>query len=177
MQASPQFICWLKTENCESPYCRTLTMADIDSVPEFQSAYKKGLTQFKGLTTIARDWVTTNLPPVLTGGYYREGKTLTSTLLGGITPSQSSMTDVKGVKTTFIDIPIPQIAGKKTGTFFVSNILPFEYSGKSYVWGCEVEVGPDKPTSLVLTLPSTKKNCEVYTRDLQVCKTEGCSTK
>lgn len=176
MQASPQFICWLKAENCESPYCRSITDSDVARVPEFQAAYKKGLTQFKGLTTIARDWITTNLPPILTSGYYQEGKTLTASLLGA-TPIQSSMTDGKGVKTTFINIPIPAVSGKTTGTFFVSNILPFEYGGKSYVWACEVEIGPDKLVSLVLTLPNTKKNCEVYVRDLPVCKTEGCQSK
>ena len=93
MQASPQYICWLKAENCESPFCRAVTSDDVEHVPEFQAAYKRGLTQFKGLTTIARDWITTNMPPTLVSGYYRERRNLTDGLFAGIKPIQSSMTD------------------------------------------------------------------------------------
>jgi hypothetical protein len=176
-QASPQFICWLKAENCESPYCRTLTDADIQQVPEFKAAYTKGLTQFKGLPEIARGWITTNLPTIFTSGYYEESKSLATRLLGTAVPIKSTMTDVKGVKTTFTDIPLTFAGGKTTQTYLVSNVLPFEYSGKSYVWACEVEVGAEKTVSLVLQLPSTRKTCEVYVRDLQACKTEACPTK
>src|SRR5436190_2021837 len=43
VQASPQLICWLQAENCESPFCRKVETADVDKVPEFKAAYQKGL--------------------------------------------------------------------------------------------------------------------------------------
>jgi hypothetical protein len=179
MKASPEFICWLQAENCESPFCRAASDADIQQVPEFQTAYKKGLTQFKGLAGIARDWITTNLPPIFTSGYYQERKTLTSGLLGGLRPLQSAMTDSVTVRAIFIDIPVDPPTGKKTGTFLISNILPIEFGTKSYLWACEVEIGTDKPAALRLLLPENNKpvkNCEVMVRDLEVCKTAACKT-
>lgn len=180
MQASPQYICWLQAENCESPFCRVVTTDDIGRVPEFQAAYKKGMTQFKGLETVARDWITTNMPPVLSSGYYLDRRKLNLSLFGGIKPIQSSMTDSVSVKAIFIDIPVTLGAGKKTGTFLISNILPIEFGAKSYLWACEVEIGIDKPTAFSLKLPENNKpvkNCEVFVRDLQVCKTESCTQK
>lgn len=180
MQASPQYICWLKAENCESPFCRDVTADDVAKVPEFQAAYKKGLTQFKGLETIARDWITTNMPPALVSGFYRERRTLTDGLFGSLKPIQSTMTDSVTIRAIFIDIPLDIPSGKKTGTFLLSNILPIEFGTKSYLWACEVEIGPDKPTVFSLKLPEggkPVKNCEIFVRDLQVCKTESCQTK
>lgn len=180
LQASSQYICWLKADNCESPFCRSVTATDVGEVPEFQVAYKKGLTQFKGLETIARDWITTNMPPALVSGYYRDRRTLTERLLSGIVPIQSTMTDSVTIKAIFIDVPLEIPGGKKTGTFLLSNILPIEFGTKSYLWACEVEIGPDKPAVFSLKLPENNKpvkNCEVFIRDLQVCKTESCRAK
>ena len=180
MKASPQYICWLQAENCESPFCRTVATAEIPQVPEFQAAYKKGLTQFKGLETVARDWILTNMPDTLTSGFFRERRTLTSTLLGDLKPVQSTMTDSVTIKAIFIDIPINPPAGKKTETFLISNILPLEFGTKSYLWACEVEIGAEKKAVFSLTLPEANKpvkNCEVFVRDLQVCKTESCQAK
>ena len=182
LQASPEFICWLKAENCESPYCRKIGMDDIQRVPEFQAAYKKGLSQFRGLSSIAQEWLTTNLPPNLVSGYFRERRSLTDTLLAGVKPLQSTMTDSVTVKAIFIDIPIKADATgqKKSETFLVSNILPIEFGGKSYVWTCEVEIGVGKTTNMRLLVPENNKpvkNCEVTVKDLQVCKTGNCDTK
>lgn len=182
LQASPEFICWLKAENCESPYCRKIEMADIERVPEFQAAYKKGLSQFRGFSSIAQEWLTTNLPPNLVSGYFRDRRLLTDTLLAGVKPLQSTMTDSVTVKAIFIDIPINADAAdqKKSETFLVSNILPIEFGNKSYVWACEVEIGAAKTANLRLLVPENNKpvkNCEVSVKDLHVCKTGSCENK
>ena len=120
------------------------------------------------------------MPPTLVSGFYRERRKLTDGLFAGIKPIQSSMTDSVTIKAIFIDIPIDAASGKKTGTFLVSNILPIEFGTKSYLWACEVEIGTEKPASLRLLLPENNKpvkNCEVFVRDLQVCKTESCPAK
>jgi len=180
MKASPQYICWLQAENCESPFCRTVATDDIARVPEFQTAYKAGLTQFRGLTTVAHDWILTNMPDTLTSGFFRDRRTLTTSLLGSLIPMQSTMTDSVTIKAIFIDIPVTPPAGKKTQTFLVSNILPLEFGTKSYLWACEVEIGTEKKAVFNLALPDANKplkNCEVFVRDLQVCKTESCQAK
>ena len=179
-QASPEFICWLQTENCESPYCRKILAPDIERVPEFKAAYQKGLTLFGRKPDVARDWLTTNLSPVLTGGYYREHETLLEKLLMGMKPLQSSMTDSVTVKSIFIDIPLDTSGGKTKDSFTVSNILPIEFGGKSYVWSCQLDVSPDKPAKLNLQVPDagkTIKNCEVVVKELAVCKAGECSQK
>lgn len=182
MQASPEFICWLKAENCESPYCRAISNKDIETVPEFRIAYQKGLRQFgRRRSSIAQNWLTTNLTPKLRDGYYQRQKTLLDDLLDGIKPLQSSMTDSVSVKALFIDIPLNLIEtdGKKkeAETFLVSNILPLEIDDKSYIWACEVEISADKQEKLNLKVPNDDKEikgCEIVVKDLPVCKTEGC---
>ena len=177
MKASPQYICWLQAENCESPFCRTVAADDIPKVPEFQASYTKGMTQFKAAPDLAREWILVNMPPGLTSGFFKERRTLTETLLGTIKPLQSSMTDSVSVKAIFMDIPVALPEGKKTQTFLISNILPIEFGTKSYLWACEVEIGPDKRSVVNLLLPEPNKpvkNCEVFVNDLKVCKTEAC---
>ncbi len=182
MQASPQFICWLKEENCESPYCREIDKTAIESVPEFQTAFQKGLRQFgKSRSTIAQSWLITNLSPPLSSGFYLRQKSLLESLLSIVKPLQSSMTDSVSVKAIFIDIPLnlPETDGKKkkSETFLVSNLLPLEVGDKSYIWTCETEISNGKLAKLVLQVPEGDKkvkNCEVFVKDLPVCKTENC---
>lgn len=182
MKASPQFICWLKTENCESPYCREITDTDIDNVPEFKTAYQKGLRQFGRRSSIAQNWLTTNLQPNLRDGYYQQQKSLLRNLLNETKPLQSAMTDSVSVKAIFIDIPLnlTKSSGQKqeSETFLISNILPFEIGDKSYIWACEVDIGTEKTARLSLKVPGEDKEikgCEVIVKDLQVCKTEDCA--
>ena len=175
VEASPEFICWLRAENCESPYCRDISAEDIERVPEFLTAYQKGMIQFRKRGAFAIDWLTTKLPPVLSSGYYRMRRSHTDTLLGDIKPLQSSMTDSVTVKSIFIDIPLVNGTGEK---FLVTNILPIEFGGKSYLWACEVEIGAAKPASLRLLVPEggkPVKNCEVWVKELPVCTTEACN--
>lgn len=178
LQASPQFICWLQTENCESPFCRKIEMPDIELVPEFKAAYEKGLVKFGRKPDIARDWLTTNLPPIFTGGYYLEKETLVQKLLADIKPVQSSMTGSLAVEAIYVDIPVNVPAGKKGETFMLSNILPIEIGGKSYVWSCQVDIPPDKRATLRLPdAGKTKKDCQVVVKDLTVCKAGDCGQK
>lgn len=178
MQASPEFICWLKEANCESPYCREIEQAAIEMVPEFKAAFQKGLKQYGNRPAIAQKWLTTNLAPPLKEGFYLKQKSLLESLLGGIAPLQSAMTDSVSVKAVFVDIPLSSKPGEsKTEKFLVSNLLPLEVGDKSYIWACETEIGGDKLAKLVLKVPEggkAVKGCEVVVKDLPVCKTEGC---
>lgn len=165
-KASPAFIDWLKEKNCETPYCREITAEDVKKVPEFLTAYQKGLKQFRR-PELARKWITTNLPTGLREGIYRQKKTLLASLLGGATPIQSVMTDSNNAEANFIDIPMGE---KKAEKFFVSNLLPVEVDGKGYIWACEIEVTAGKLATLLL---HTKK-CETIVRPLPACAGGSC---
>lgn len=178
LKASPEYVCWLQAENCESPFCRSVSKDDVTAVPEFQAAYRRGLTQFRNKDDIARQWITTNMPQNLTSGFYLERRDLTTKLLGSVKPIQSSMTDSVSIRAIFIDIPIK--AGARSEKFTISNILPIEIGGKSYIWACELDVAPSKVTKLTLAIPEPNKpikNCEVIVKDLEVCQTKECKAK
>ncbi len=178
-KASAEYTTWLKSGDCESPYCREIEGQDIEKVPEFQAAYQKGLKQFRGKPNLAQKWLTTNLTPALRDGFYRDRKTLTTGLLGAAKPLQSSMTDSVSVVAIFIDIPLNIAAGKKTETFLVSNLVPIEIGDKSYVWACEAEISVGKKVKLPpLPLADTSKivkKCEVVVRDLPKCTVGSCA--
>lgn len=181
-RASEQFMCWLKTEkfDCESPYCRDITMEDVNAVPEFTAAYKKGLRQY-GRSDIARKWLTTNLPFALRFGFYRMQKQQSFVLASMANPLQSVMTDSLQGAAYFIDIGLNLTDAdgkkKKTETFLISNLLPAEIGEKSYVWACEVEIGPEKQAVLNLQAAEKTKKCVVVTKDLPVCKSGACQAK
>lgn len=179
LKTSPAFIEWLKAGDCESPYCRDITREDAEKVPEFQAAYQKSLKQYRNKPDIAQKWLTTNLAPDLRDGYYRQRKSATDTILGGVKPIQSSMTDSVSVVAIFIDIPVKAEAGK-TETFLISNVVPIEIGTKSYLWACEVEIGGAKKVKLPLQVPEagkTIKKCEVIVKDLPVCAAGVCNAK
>lgn len=178
-KASPEFIEWLKAEECESPYCRAITPDDTKKVPEFLAAYDKGLKQFRNKPAVAQQWLTTNLSPNLRDGFYKQQKASLNTILGTVKPVQSSMTDSVSVKAIFIDIPL-NTGGKSTETFLISNVIPLEFGGKSYLWACEVEVGAAKKVTLALQVPEVGKaikKCEVVVKDLPECTAGACTSK
>jgi len=177
IQASDQYICWLQAENCESPFCRVvdgryLDAADKLAVPEFIAAYNKGLPLYKGNTTIARQWVLTNMPDNLVNGFYRQQQKVLGTVLAGLKPLQSSMTDTAGIRTIFLDIALGSSAKSK---YLVSNILPIEIGDKSFVWTCEKDVEAGKKATLDIS--KAGKNCEITVRDLKVCATTSFGQK
>jgi hypothetical protein len=177
-KASAEYTAWLKTGDCESPYCREITTDDIARVPEFQAAYQKGLKQFRNKPAVAQKWLTTNLAPALRDGFYLDRKKLTTSLLGTTKPIQSSMTDSVSVVAIFIDIPLNFAAGKKTETFLVSNLVPIEIGDRSYVWVCEAEIGAGKRVKLAaFPIADTSrliKKCEVVVHNLPKCENGSC---
>lgn len=176
LKASPQFTCWLKEYDCESPYCREITIEDVNEVPEFLSAYQKSLRQYGRQSEIALKWLTTNLPFDLREGFYRQQKSMINSLVLDARPIQTIMTDGSLGLAYFIDISLnlENAAGakKKTETFLISNLLPVEISETSYVWACEVEIGKEKQATLNLTDP---RRCVMVSRELPVCKTQSCA--
>ena len=175
-QASPALMAWLKDWNCESPYCREITTDDIAKVPEFQTAYKKGLQKYPTKPAIAQKWLTTNLEPDILEGFYLQRRSLIKTLLGDIQPLQWAMTDGDSVA-RFVDIPLK---GEDAETFLISNVLPIEVGEKSYVWVCEVEIASNTSDPPSLKIPVNNrpdKKCEVIVRDLPVCSAASCNQK
>ncbi len=176
MKASPEYIDWLKSGGCESPYCREITTEDTKTVPEFQAAFQKSLKQYRGKPEIARKWLTTNLATGLRDGFYSDRKSLLETLLSDVRPIQSTMTDSVSVKAIFIDVALKS----GTDTFLISNLVPIEIGEKSYVWACETKIGSDKKITLSLPDAETGKlvrKCEVIVRDLPTCTAQTCGTK
>jgi len=174
--ASAEYIAWLKSEDCESPFCRAIGADDVAKVPEFKSAYQKGLQQFKNKPDLARNWLTVNLPAPLRNGFYMQRKSVVDSLLKGATPLQTSMTDSVSVVAPFIDIPL---AASTAEMFLVTNVVPFELGGKTYLWVCEVKVDDKKRAKLSLNLDKANKpagKCEVVVRDVAPCA-GNCGTK
>ncbi|MGE3465293.1 MAG: hypothetical protein AB7J13_00025 [Pyrinomonadaceae bacterium] len=180
LKASPEYIAWLAAEDCESPYCRTISTDDVQKVPEFNAAYRKGLQQFRNKPDLARMWLTTNLSPQFRNGFYEKQRTALDSILGGVKPVQSSMTDSVSVVAIFLDIPL-QLAGKDSETFTVSNVVPIEVGGKAVVWACEVNIGAGKKAKLrPFTVPDKSgpaKDCEIVVRDLPACTGGSCQAQ
>jgi hypothetical protein len=179
LKASPEFMEWLKQGDCESVHCREITQEDIAKVPEFQTAYKKGLTAFrdkpKFAPIFARKWLVTNLEPGFRSGFYDSRKAFINDVLKGRTPVQTAMTDSTATpRAYFSDVSL----NGKVEKFVFSNLVPIEIGEKSYVWVCEAEIGKDKITP-TLDIDSSKlaKKCEVIVRDLPACKAGVCDQK
>jgi hypothetical protein len=178
--ASPELIAWLRSQDCESPFCRAISANDAKTVPEFKTAYESGLKKYRGKDNIALEWLTTSLPPGLVNGFYRQRKTATDTALGGVRAMQSAMTDSVSVKALFVDVPVKLEGSAKTEAYLISNIIPIEFQGKSYLWACEVDVAPSRRATLALAVPEpgkTIRKCEVVVRDLPPCTGGSCPAK
>jgi len=174
-KASPQFICWLKAQNCESPYCRKIKTEDVAQVPEFKAAYDTSLKRPGMTQAFALDWLTTSLPPIFSNGFYEDRRKLADVLLAGFKPMQSAMSDTAGVRAWLTDIPLTLSGDKKTQLFTVSNIVPIELGSKSYVWACEKEAGS---TKVKLLLPAKESStCKLFVRELKTCQVAACPAK
>lgn len=187
MKASPEYIAWLKDEKaggaggCESPFCRQITDLDIQNVPEFQAAFKIGKDKFSGRDDLAKKWLTTNLPPDLRDGFYRQQKSFLDSLWVGNKPIQTAMTDPKGFRAIFVDIPLKTPAKE---VFMLSNLLPIEFDGKGYIWVCDVEITGENiamnSVKLSLLYPEVKaagKKCRVITKDFPKCDSGSCAPR
>jgi len=174
LNASKEFMEWLKAGDCESVHCRQITMEDIAKVPEFQAAYKKGLQPFAKKPDLARKWLVTNLEPGFRSGFYDARRIFIKDLQKDIV--QSAMTDNGSTALAyFSNIPV----GTASEKFVYTNLFPIEIGEKSYIWVCEVDVGKDKKTP-ILDGPETSKvvkKCEIIVRDLPVCSAGTCDQK
>ena len=139
--ASPALIAWLKEGDCESVYCREVEEQFVSgpkAVPEFVTAFAASEKEFGGAGT-ALKWLTTNVPPNLRDGFYRERRNAIDTLLkqaqlGSAAPIQSVMTDRNGTA-FFTDLG--------PGTYVISNLVPTELGESFATWNCEVQIKPD----------------------------------
>ena len=149
-------------------------------MPEFQAAYDKAEKQYPGKPKLAQKWLTTFLASDLKDGFYRQRKSSIDTILGGIKPIQSSMTDTVSIQAVFIDIPLEKkVVDPKTGketyseTFLVSNLVPIEIGGKGYLWACEVEVGSTPKGPVLLPAADTAK-CKLIPTKAASCDSANC---
>ncbi len=173
LNASTEFMNWLKAGDCESVHCHEITTEDIAKVPEFQAAYRKGLQPFNKKPELARKWLVTNLEPGFRSGFYDARKALVNDFKKDIV--QTAVTDNSSAsRAYFTNIPLNSAVEK----FVYTNLVPIEIGEKSYVWICDVDVGKDKITP-ILDTDSSKltKKCEVIVRDLPVCKAGMCDQK
>jgi hypothetical protein len=131
--ASAALIEWLKEADCESVYCRGIEKEFVSgpkAVPEFATAFTASQKEF-GNDETARLWLTTNLPPDLRDGFYRDRKRSLQELLKQAPAVQSVMTDRNGTA-YFTDLG--------PGTYVLTNLIPTELGQTLVTWNCEVQV-------------------------------------
>jgi hypothetical protein len=136
--ASSALIEWLKEADCESVYCREIEQQFVSgakAVPEFATAFAASEKEF-GSTATALKWLTTNVPPNLRDGFYRDRKAVLDGLLkqaqtnSGVAV-QSVMTDRNGTA-FFTDLG--------PGSYVLSNLVPAELGQTLSTWNCEVQI-------------------------------------
>lgn len=175
LKASAELMEWLKMGDCESVHCREITSEDIAKVPEFKAAYAEGLKRFRKKPVLARRWLVTSLERGFRSGIYIDRKKLVRDFRRDIV--QIGMTDNSNAALAYFSgIPLEG----ETEKFVYTNLVPFEFGEKSYVWVCEVDVGKEAKKTPVLDMPDTSKvvkKCEVIVRDLPVCKPGMCEQK
>ena len=131
--ASAALIDWLKEGDCESVYCRAVEKDFVTgpkAVPEFTTAFTASQKEY-GNEETARKWLTTNLPPDLRDGFYRDRQRALQPLLKQAPAVQSVMTDRNGTA-YFTDLG--------PGTYVLTNLIPTELGQTLVTWNCEVQV-------------------------------------
>lgn len=170
LKASPCFLAWLREENCETPFCRVIKRDEIAGVPEFETAYAKGLPLYGGKPDVALGWILNSMPNELVSGYYRHQKAVLGRALADLKPSQSAMSTSTAAEATFVGLS----AGERSSKYLISNVLPVEIDDKSYIWACEADVSRGKITVVPLSLDAKRKNCVLIVNDLKACTSESC---
>lgn len=154
--ASPALINWLKEADCESVYCRAVEQDFVSgpkAVPEFATAFAASEKEFGGSAT-AQKWLTTNIPPNLRDGFYRDRKSVIDSLLKQAQATsgasiQSVMTDRNGTA-FFTDLG--------PGTYVISNLIPAEIGPSLATWNCELQIKPDDLSAEKPFLISNRKD-------------------
>ena len=131
--ASAALIEWLKSGDCESVYCRGVEKDFVTgpkAVPEFASAFAASQKEYSNEETALR-WLTTNVPPDMRDGFYRDRQGVLKALLKQAPSPLSVMTDVNGTA-YFTDLG--------PGTYVLTNLIPTELGQNLVTWNCEVQV-------------------------------------
>jgi hypothetical protein len=123
------------------------------AVPEFVTAFAASEKEF-GSSATALKWLTTNVPPNLRDGFYRDRKGVLDALLKQGQASsgaavQSVMTDRNGTA-FFTDLG--------PGTYVLSNLVPTELGQTLATWSCELQIKPDDLAGEKPFLISNKKD-------------------
>ena len=183
---SDDLFCWLKDNDCETPYCREVkTKEEALGIPEFAKAYNQGLREY-GRSTLALKWLTTNLPDDIRDGFYQQQKPIMRQLIelakndgqeatrakkGSARPGegfQSIMTNRLG-NAYFIDVDVVPPENKKAETYLITNLTPIVFGDTGFVWICEYEIDSTKPlnkVSLKAAIDNKNKKCEVFSKKI-----------
>ena len=165
--ASAALIEWLRSGDCESVYCRNVEKDFVTgpkAVPEFASAFALSQKEF-GNDLTAQQWLTTNLPPGVRDGFYRDRQGVIQALLKTARPQvYSVMTDRNGTA-YFTDLG--------PGTYVLSNLVPTELGQTLATWNCEVQVKPGDLATEKPYLVSNRKEknvkCVALEKPMPVC--------
>jgi len=169
--ASSQLIAWLEENNCETFYCRELTMGeakceDIEPskcVPEFAAAYRNALSGLKGNTDLALKMITNYAPlsdPKLRIGFYEARAEWLKNSVGRIEGAigndyrlRTLVTDKDGIGFFYDLCP---------GSYYLSSLAPIDVNGVEIVWETTKPVKVDGPpdmktaTRVTLAFPPSK---------------------
>jgi hypothetical protein len=171
--ASEGLIKWLKSNDCESVYCREIEekyLSGAEAVPEFQKAFEQASSELKD-RDVARRWLANYLTPPIRSGFYDEKQKAIEALLPvpppPATPTfMSIMTDRKGTA---------YLTNIEPGTYMISNVVPSETEKTSILWICERKVeatnlGTAMKNPMMLSNETDPKvKCEVIERPLPAC--------
>ena len=168
--ASAALISWMKENDCESVYCRSVEKDFVSgpkAIPEFASAFAASQKEF-GSDDTARQWLTTNLTADLRDGFYRDRQRTIQTLLNQAPSATvySIMTDRNGTA-YFTDLAV--------GSYVLSSLIPTELGQTLATWNCEVQVKPSDLATEKPYLVSNRKEknvkCVAVEKPMPACAT------